>query len=523
MRKSLFVRTLPMRRMPVILRGRRSMNAETQTDELPSWLPSAVWTVALLLPLLAISRQSFWIDEAITGNAARQSTVAGCWHSLQAINGSDLQMPLYMLYVFVWEKLFGASEFVLRLANYPFFVIAQIAGAHIWNDRRKGYLFILIASCSSFLWFYLDEARPYAIEYGLSCVIFSCLSSIARDSFSRPLQFWSFALALVALAGVNMLGVAWVGTGLLVAAYFLIKHRRMPAIAPVLFCGAGLGALGAYYGWTLSSGARAAVIPTNALLGAIFLAYELLGFVGLGPGRLDIRVNGFASFIPFLLPLLAFAVVIGLTLWRALRAELRTPARGRFLAATFYALLPVGFLLLLGMVTDFRVLGRHIIPTLPYVFALATVGLWSLWTSKTVWTRSVAASFFLLNLAACLGVRFLPRHDKDDYRGASAVAAFLVSQGQVVWWCASPNGAEFYGLPLRREGTGPTQSAVDVRNLTDEAARELIPPRAVILSKPDIFDGQGAITAMLEKKKFVLREKLPSFTIWEAPNETYGR
>ena len=40
--------------------------------------------------------------------------------------GSDLQMPLYMLMLWGWEKIFGRPEFALRAMNIPLFVIALI-------------------------------------------------------------------------------------------------------------------------------------------------------------------------------------------------------------------------------------------------------------------------------------------------------------------------------------------------------------------------------------------------------------
>ena len=40
---------------------------------------------------------------------------------------SDLQMPLYMAYVWGWARLFGAEEWVLRAANLPWFIGGLLA------------------------------------------------------------------------------------------------------------------------------------------------------------------------------------------------------------------------------------------------------------------------------------------------------------------------------------------------------------------------------------------------------------
>ena len=65
-----------------------------------AWLPRKdwLWLVAVMLTgTLAISSQSFWMDEASTATIATQPTLASWWHVLSTGLGSDTQMPLYMI------------------------------------------------------------------------------------------------------------------------------------------------------------------------------------------------------------------------------------------------------------------------------------------------------------------------------------------------------------------------------------------------------------------------------------------
>src|SRR5581483_417383 len=81
------------------------------------------WVLAgLTVCLAAISHQSLWIDEALTGGKASQRTLADWWRMMVEVKGSDLQMPLYMVYLWGFAKVFGASEWALRAANIPWFV-----------------------------------------------------------------------------------------------------------------------------------------------------------------------------------------------------------------------------------------------------------------------------------------------------------------------------------------------------------------------------------------------------------------
>src|SRR5690242_17894545 len=83
--------------------------------------------LSLLVSFFAINNQSLWIDEALTAVKAKEPTLAGWCQAMAGEKASDLQMPLYMLYVWVCEKVFGSSEWALRSANIPWFMLGLAA------------------------------------------------------------------------------------------------------------------------------------------------------------------------------------------------------------------------------------------------------------------------------------------------------------------------------------------------------------------------------------------------------------
>src|SRR5437868_15518101 len=89
--------------------------------------------IALGVGLLAISHQSYWIDEASTVHKAMMPTVAGWWERLRAEATSNLQLPLYLLYSWGWDKLIGHDEWVMRAANVTWFVVGVLALS--WTGR----------------------------------------------------------------------------------------------------------------------------------------------------------------------------------------------------------------------------------------------------------------------------------------------------------------------------------------------------------------------------------------------------
>ena len=55
-----------------------------------------LWILGLTL-VLAVSRQSLWIDEAYTAASSSQGSLRECWSEIDRNGGSDLQMPRYMI------------------------------------------------------------------------------------------------------------------------------------------------------------------------------------------------------------------------------------------------------------------------------------------------------------------------------------------------------------------------------------------------------------------------------------------
>src|SRR5439155_14546466 len=85
-----------------------------------------VTILGMMVFALAVSNQSFWIDEASTAHKAITPTLKAWWERLRAEGTSNLQLPLYMLYAWAWEKMLGPEEWALRAGNIPWVVLALV-------------------------------------------------------------------------------------------------------------------------------------------------------------------------------------------------------------------------------------------------------------------------------------------------------------------------------------------------------------------------------------------------------------
>lgn len=512
-----------------------------------------MFAAAVAVSLVAISGRSLWIDEACTAIRAIQPTLGAWWQTMEQEKTGCLQMPLYMLYTWAWTKIFGSGEWSFHLANLPLF--AAGAGAFILSFPSAGRRRLLagcLALLCPFAWYYLDEARPYAMQLGASLLIVASLRRIAHvfDSGSKRYggHLALFLAGVVVLGGSSLFGMIWAAaalgallillplsglTGLLKRQFWLWLAAAVPLIG-----------LAVYYAWTLKMGARGSGAATTTLGSVLFVGYELLGFAGLGPGRLDMRSAGLASLHGYLAPAALYAVamatLIGAAILRVLtevsppsttpnapesspspHQKMRTaeaplshpqntrtaeasptplqkgrgvppsPSRSpathsshrRHLAIVLCCCLPPVFILGAGWVVHFRVLGRHLAPFVPCLLLLLTLGASALWLQGSRWARAQVVVFCLLSLFSCLSVRFAARHEKDNYRAAAAAAKAALDKGQAVWWNAAEEGAIYYGVPVT-SGAAVEGKAIFLMDPTRESLGALPLPGLIVASKP---------------------------------------
>jgi len=478
------------------------------------FMPVAVVTLVLAT---AISPQGFWIDEAATGTIVCQPTLAGWWRAILNDQGSTQMMPLYLVYGWVWEKIFGHGEWWLRLSNLPWLVLGLLA------IPRKQILFLGIVVVSPFAWYYLNEFRPYAMQFGAGFVLLGSLCRLTeiteQQKNTGPEKFWAmaFCFGLVMLSGSSLLGMIWGGAGVAVIIVTLgsteslrLLRQNMPTF---IVTGSLSAALAVYYLWSLkhSNGATPGVTGIGSTL---FIFYELFGFAGLGPSRAQLHTGDLSTLEPFIPELALYTMVLACLLLAGTKHIIQIAPRCVWSGVVWVLGMAVLLLLGLGVVKHFRVLGRHFAPLLPVLICWMACGIRELW-SRGKWARLLVVLFILLNLLSSVSLRFAGRHIKDDYREAAAVAVAAHARGERVWWCADGWTGRYYGLSLSpmHESAAPGQIwlAVDALEsmLTNQPPADLI-----VLSKPEIHDKDGLLQAYMAGHRYKLVQTFPVFTLW---------
>ena len=468
-----------------------------------NFIQAAALVFVALIGVIAVSNQSLWIDEGNSAMKAIQPSFMLFWEKMKKLGGSDLQMPLYMGLLWAWEKVFGHSEYALRALNIPFFTLSAAVLLYLWDaERRLKLAFVFLMCFSPMLWVYLDEARPYIFQFfGATSILVALWNQAKTPHLNKNLAV--FCIGALALCGSSLTGVIftfWFGLAFLV---ILIRQHVWRSIfsskqnpLALLVTSIGMCGLGMYYFWTLSQGARASGVGKTDLLSIGFCLYELLGFSGLGPDRLSLREHGITSLKPFFLPLTS--LVIALTVFGTSGALYFTKSsRTHRTESLIFAAALCGAvsMLAVGYIAHFRVLGRHLIPILPFVFLLASLGVLHLWQSNKKLSRAIVLSLCLLLAISSLSTRFSPRFAKDDYRTAAQIAKSSHEDRKTIWWAADSAAANYYRLEF-------SEKVINVMGLSAEELHSLPTPDIVLVSKKDIYDPQNAISSFLSERSY---------------------
>ncbi|MCB9169859.1 MAG: hypothetical protein H6594_05830 [Flavobacteriales bacterium] len=462
--------------------------------------------VTAAIGLAFISNDSLWIDEGNTAYKALRPTITSWYHALISEGGSDAQMPGYMFFAWLWAKTVGTSEIALRASNLVWLFVTVLA------LRRRPMVWVALLS-SPFLLYYLNELRPYMMQIAAAAITLEGLLRMDEDARIG----WRWVLAgSILLCSSSLTGVVWV---MGVLAYVVVddpgRLRKSRFWSDLAWAAPILAFLGWFYLRSLLLGQAAASMGGGLLRSLGASAYELIGLMGLGPGRIELREDP-ASALAHAWLLTPAALVLMAAYAAGAWSLVRSAGRNRLWAVLVGIGLPMLVLCSLIFLKDFRLLGRHLAP-LSVVFAL---GLSRTLSPRIADHRPIRHLAWIGWAAVTIGVvsaimlRFADRHKKDDYRDAVGMAKTALENGRTVLWAADHRTAGYYGL---FDAGGDLVDLAGTDGPPDLKGDEL-----VILTKPDLVDPSGRIRDRLTASGFTVTGRLQAFTIWERTADNTG-
>jgi hypothetical protein len=483
-----------------------------------------LWMAAsLAIGTVMITSQSLWIDEGQTYHFAKQPDFEAWRLTLSANTKSEAQMPLAMLYAWAGAEVVGQREWQLRVINLPWLALGAVAMG-LLGQRVKTQFPLAIFLLHPFVWFYVNEARPYAMQICAGAWLLYLLVKVQHEGHIETGDAWVFLFASILGYGSSLLFAFPLAafTMVLVLVCWSGNHRPKLAGAPLALlaiAGLFLAGLTVYYLNTLQRGASGARLWSVSPLNLLFATYELLGFSGLGIPRFELRELArtpsallgeiFQWRYAGLLCLSAVYAVAFVNGWRIRREPV-------FRIALAFALATAIALFAGAAVARFPFWGRHLAPILGGTALLAALAV-SGPTRIPRWHKGVVASLLLVGLlSSSLMLRFSARHQKDDYRTAVILARQALAAGRIVWWSADREEcAEYYQLPIH-ESLVSNRLVICVQATKDEIVT-WPEPDLIFQSKPDVFDGHGTLAALIHARQYRLARRFPAFSVWSRP------
>lgn len=137
-------------------------NEPSGEKRLMRWALATILILATSLRLYNLDRLSFWFDEFLTVTLASEPLA----RLPAAVRQSEQTPPLLHVLMHGWMKLFGVSEFAVRLPAAVFGILAvwvtYLLGVALFG-RREGFVAALLMALSGFQIAYSQEARVYSL------------------------------------------------------------------------------------------------------------------------------------------------------------------------------------------------------------------------------------------------------------------------------------------------------------------------------------------------------------------------
>lgn len=496
-------------------------------------------TVSILISIASITNQSLWIDEAATAWLASHPTFAGLIDTQINTTYGETQKLFHVWYIWAWAKVFGISEYSLRFSNLPFLFIFlltfQWGTKTLFNNR---WLWVL-AAVNSFVWFYMNEARPYmGIIAFSSLAVVSFLVYVLEPTYKPRLMPWLCLFGLFISTGMIMLGAFIIPCFVIALCWaykwdwdkwkIFLKDWLWPIL---LFLPFFLALVGWFVWVALYQGAKGQ-IETPSLLNSLFGLYEFLGLMGLGPPRNLLRSE--PSLHTFFQSGYIVTFIIGVTCWIIVSVGIIMNIRKNGLSKRI-SLLIVMFLV--GVISfhfvayffHFRYWGRHMAQFFP-IIVLILIGIIG---NNAYKYRSINLNHFAVYmlmavwLLSSTRLAFLNDYAKDDYRGAVSQVKSSIRNGGTIIWAADTIGASYYGLSCFNDVLPkvfwPTSfSAVRAGNWkedqVDYVLQKSAQPIVIAISKSDLFDPHHSIENILNKERARLIATPNTFRIYLISN-----
>ena len=204
---------------------------------------------------------------------------------------SESQMPLGMFSSWVGARFLGTSEWAMRAPNMLWAPGSIFIFYLLGRSLHQPFLPLLLA-VQPYLWFYANEARPYALQIFSGSILLYGLYQGIQLKLRGNIWALFFGTGAVLACASSMLGLFSTVPAVLILFYYIHK-KKFPItrahLAIGIFFTVTLLPLGLYYVSKVLQGAGGAKIWKVGISNLAYSFLEFSGFTGLLPARQVLR------------------------------------------------------------------------------------------------------------------------------------------------------------------------------------------------------------------------------------------
>jgi hypothetical protein len=502
------------------------MILEDKSTQLRFFQSHHFWSLLIALCLLpfTISNDSLWLDEFMVVDYKMFNDFRSFLEAFIECRDSSLQMPGYFISSWLVGNYVSWSEWIMRGQNLFWGLGAIFSMALLGKKVSVSWLPCLL-SIHPYFWYYMNEARPYAMTIGASCWLATACFFVYEENGKQKLWWVILFISAWLSCSASMLNVIPCAIAISVLYWVLIKKgaKFREIVKPALTALPLFIVLGLYYLWTLKVGAGGAIKWKPGIASVGMSVLELMGTNGLMISKLELRKLGLSSsyyliFLKCALPILwSVTCYLGL-FWFKHKSHIseRFNINKRICLSVITGSFMM--LLILALMKEWPFWGRHFAGVFSFVIILIGLALNKhILASHDSKIAIIIILFFVtFLLASSWSIRFSKEHAKESYREAANYARQFTEAGKKIWWCAYRGGAHYYGIDIFDGNIVKTGKGIKEWRDGDFPYENIESPEAIFLSRTDVYDPRGKVISYIEKNNYrLINDKLQNFVIYE--------
>src|SRR3990172_7027324 len=409
--------------------------------------------IAAIARFMWLGHAALWYDESGT---AWMATLP--WARMVAATAGDMHPPGYLALMWVWVRLFGVSEFAVRLPSLVFSLLAipltWRIGLRIGLDRTALIISAALMAVMPSQILYAQEARMYAL---LQLEVLIALWAVLE------FRWMTFGLMLAAMLWTHNYGVVYavpLNALALVMVVIECKRKNIPVIAKLtMLIGANGFALALWLPWlgVLSGQMREGGArwggPPLTIGGVVYILHRITWGIAI-----DLSLRSPAAILLFTLTVYAMG-----------RAVLDADRRALFL--TLAVLLPVAIGVVVSVLWKPMLVFRALLPITPMLYLLFG---WAFTEGFGLRARQLVVLFAAPMIVVCLATYYpsiaTMKGNPDNFIAMLDVGPddviYHMNEGSVMSW-------RFYAPDSWRQYMPPSEMWRNIGALTDATRRAM--------------------------------------------------